>query len=859
MFSTQPVFRVNSCAVPAYLERSSRSFAWSARRFAVALFGLVLFILASCPPSAANVIYVTTLTDKVSSTGGCSLKEAIYSSTLHDTLDGVHGVAIDYTDPDHFITTLCALGTGNDTIILPTGYPLPVFELTIDEVWDAHNPYGPTATPVINSNITIEGYGATLQWAGTGNVRLFAVGTATIVTPNGVSSGTGSLTLQNVHITGFHAKGGDGGTCGGGGGLGAGGAIFVQDGSLTIQNSTFDSNGAVGGNSTGACSPSSAGGGGLSGNGGSGVLIGNAGGGGGSSRGSGGSSVGGSIYEGGGGGGGTVFSGDDAYNDLGGTAHGGPGGYLCGGGGGGGESDGHSATCAGGGGGGSGSVVPGNGGAFYSGSTGGAGAYGGGGGGGSGAGGNGGFGGGGGGSGGNGSGGSGGFGGGGGGYQPGCDPLQSCSAGKGGPFGGHGDTAGSGSGGGGGALGGAIFNDGGSVNVSNSTFYNNFVTRGLAGCPPPFCPTGNAENGGDSGGAIFSRNGSLTVNDSTISNNQATGVGGGIVVYQDGLSTNLVLNNTILANNGANECFCTNNVAATGAGNLIMSNGSGTGPFEPCPGLVTASDPELSPLTLNSPGNTPTMAIADTSAAFNAADPSTSLSRDQRGIDRPEDGGFDIGAYEFCPPPHVFGEVTCLTLTNAPPPSTAPLTMQASSSSEGQVGPPAGVNTEVVGSVVAIQATPNPGYMFVDWTGNVTDPTSASTTIIINQAQTVTANFALCNCVINASAYLTVTPGPIVLNPVTKRYTEIVTVTNASSYTIFGPISLVLDGLSSNATLSNASGSTDSAWPPTSSPYITASGNLSPGQSVSFSLQFADTGNAAITYSARVLAGPGAR
>jgi uncharacterized repeat protein (TIGR02543 family) len=842
MSTLQSIRRVNSCRPSVH----------SVIRLAVALTGFAISLFAFCRSSAANVIYVTTLTDKVSSTGGCSLKEAIYSSTLHDSFDGIHGMAIDYTIPDHFIPTQCLLGSGNDTIILPTGSPLPVFQLSIDEVWDAHNPYGPTATPIINSNITIQGNGANLQWGGTGNDRLFAVGFATIITPNIVSSGTGSLTLQNVHVTGFRVKGGDGGDCGGGGGLGAGGAIFVQNGSLIIQDSTFETNRAVGGNGGGCGGQTGGGGGGgLSGNGGGGFggFDGNAGGGGGGSRGNGGDA--GSLVtpEGGGGGGGTVEAGDNGYNptNIVGQipAYGGPGGYLCGADGGDGSSDGHSAACYGGGGGGSGGQgdlsfpIP------YFGSSGGAGAYGGGGGGASGTGGDGSFGGGGG-AGQLSSGGDGGFGGGGGGYT-GC--LGSCRAGYGGPFGGNG-SGGSGTqgGGGGGALGGAIFNDSGSVSVSNSTFYNNSVDRGQGA---------GADNGGDSGGAIFSLNGSLTVNDSTISNNQATGAGGGIVVYGDGTVANFVLDNTIIANNGANECFFTNHANVTGAGNLILENGVGIGPFSPCPGVVATSDPLLGPVLLNSPGNTPTMAIDNTSPAFNAADPSTSLSRDQRGIDRPEDGGFDIGAFEYCPPPRVFGEVTCLTLTNAPPPSTAPLTMQSSAPSEGQVGPPAGVNTEIVGSVVALQATPNPGYVFVNWTGNVTDPTSASTTIIINQAQTVTANFALCNCVINASGYIGVARSGYVYNFGTSRYAQTVTLTNTSSYTIIGPVSLVLDGLSSNATLSDATGVTASQLP-AGSPYVTTSISLAPGQSVSFALQFSNPTKAEITYTTRVLAGPGA-
>jgi hypothetical protein len=82
---------------------------------------------------------------------------------------------------------------------------------------------GPTATPIIFTNITIQGQGATLQLAANGpNMRLFAVGDALVtVTPPGGSattvSGTGSLTLQDAYIRNFHVKGGDGNSGGGGG------------------------------------------------------------------------------------------------------------------------------------------------------------------------------------------------------------------------------------------------------------------------------------------------------------------------------------------------------------------------------------------------------------------------------------------------------------------------------------------------------------------------------------------------------------------------------------------------------------------------------------------------------------------
>jgi hypothetical protein len=68
--------------------------------------------------------------------------------------------------------------------------------------------------------------------------------------------------------------------------------------------------------------------------------------------------------------------------------------------------------------------------------------------------------------------------------------------------------------------------------------------------------------------------------------------------------------------------------------------------------------------------------------------------------------------------------------------------MQVSPSNGGTTSPPPGDNPENQNSVVPIQATPNPGYAFWNWTGPVTDPTNPSTTVIVGQSQVfVTANF----------------------------------------------------------------------------------------------------------------------
>ncbi len=65
---------------------------------------------------------------------------------------------------------------------------------------DAHNPFGLTATPIVFTNITIQGNGATLQWTGTGHSRLFAVGSASMfdTLDNKTVSGTGALRLEKA-------------------------------------------------------------------------------------------------------------------------------------------------------------------------------------------------------------------------------------------------------------------------------------------------------------------------------------------------------------------------------------------------------------------------------------------------------------------------------------------------------------------------------------------------------------------------------------------------------------------------------------------------------------------------------------
>jgi Divergent InlB B-repeat domain/Abnormal spindle-like microcephaly-assoc'd, ASPM-SPD-2-Hydin len=81
------------------------------------------------------------------------------------------------------------------------------------------------------------------------------------------------------------------------------------------------------------------------------------------------------------------------------------------------------------------------------------------------------------------------------------------------------------------------------------------------------------------------------------------------------------------------------------------------------------------------------------------------------------------------------------------------LTTAASPSNGGTVSPNSG-NYYNSGTVVPLTATANAGYNFSNWTGNVANSTSASTTITMTAPQSVTANFT-------AAPQLSVTPSSI--------------------------------------------------------------------------------------------------
>jgi hypothetical protein len=87
----------------------------------------------------------------------------------------------------------------------------------------------------------------------------------------------------------------------------------------------------------------------------------------------------------------------------------------------------------------------------------------------------------------------------------------------------------------------------------------------------------------------------------------------------------------------------------------------------------------------------------------------------------------------------------------------------------------------------------------------------------------------------------------------TGTYAQQVTITNNNPDALAGPFYLVLDSLSSNATVQAPTGWTG-VYAPFAQPYILIPGStLAPGASTSVTLQFSNPTNASITYTARVL------
>lgn len=116
-----------------------------------------------------------------------------------------------------------------------------------------------------------------------------------------------------------------------------------------------------------------------------------------------------------------------------------------------------------------------------------------------------------------------------------------------------------------------------------------------------------------------------------------------------------------------------------------------------------------------------------------------------------------------------------------------------------------------------------------------------------------------CNCQTSTSGVTVARGGLRYVTSSQQQFLQTLTVTNTSGSAVAGPINIVLQGLPSTATLTNASGTTGCTS--SGSPFITvvaANGSLAAGQSASIQLDFRDPSLGGFTYTTAVTAGFGA-
>ena len=143
-------------------------------------------------------------------------------------------------------------------------------------------------------------------------------------------------------------------------------------------------------------------------------------------------------------------------------------------------------------------------------------------------------------------------------------------------------------------------------------------------------------------------------------------------------------------------------------------------------------------------------------------------------------------------------------------------------------------------------------FYFQDWSGG------GAATFYLDDIKLTTAypsTAMVLTGTANGPTPFSITRSGFTLNRRTNRMVQTVTVRNTSSNTVTGPTYLVLDSLSSNTILANATGTT-SKLVPTGSPYVqVTAGSLAPQASVSVSLEFTVPASGGITYDARTSSG----
>jgi hypothetical protein len=122
-----------------------------------------------------------------------------------------------------------------------------------------------------------------------------------------------------------------------------------------------------------------------------------------------------------------------------------------------------------------------------------------------------------------------------------------------------------------------------------------------------------------------------------------------------------------------------------------------------------------------------------------------------------------------------------------------------------------------------------------------------------NGSRAVLAALTVSTCFAYVTETITISSGPIVYRPDLKLYGQAVTLTNAGSTPVAGPLFFILEDLPAGVNVVNRSGGTTACFAPLGSRYVVAlpeGSLLAPNASVILRLAFSDPSGAAISYRA---------
>ena len=212
------------------------------------------------------------------------------------------------------------------------------------------------------------------------------------------------------------------------------------------------------------------------------------------------------------------------------------------------------------------------------------------------------------------------------------------------------------------SVGGGLFNHYGGATVGQVTFQNNTAAFGgaaLLETAETSTSFTNCTFGGNvatsDGGALYvlANVGSNVVglDSCTIADNQAPGLGGARVFARNGASGTLTFRDSLFASNqngnlGAFVADGSSSAVLQSQGHNLSDDSHG---FDSSLGDLTNTNPVIGPLADNGDPLAPTFALLPGSPAIAAADPSSPVNQDERGVSRPQGNAPDIGAFELRP------------------------------------------------------------------------------------------------------------------------------------------------------------------------------------------------------------------